>query len=70
MGIPLDPASMFLGIVYGCIGFAGFQYGRRQQQARQMVVGIALMSFGFFVSDPLINGLVGAVLVLLLFWPR
>ncbi len=70
MGLSLDPASLFLGILFGCIGFAGFQYGRRTQQARQMIVGVALMAFGFLVQDVWINGVVGSVLVLLLFWPR
>ncbi|MDP2311877.1 MAG: hypothetical protein Q8P41_03165 [Pseudomonadota bacterium] len=70
MGLSLDPWSLFLGVLFGCIGFAAWQYGRRTQQARHMVLGLALMGFGFLVEDPLTNGLIGAVLTSFLFWPR
>ncbi len=66
----MSPLSLFLGVLYGCIGLAAWQYGRRAQRARHMGLGAVLMGFGFFVADPATNAVVGAVLTLLLFWPR
>lgn len=70
VGLSLSPALLFLAILFGCIGLAAFQYGRRVQQARPMILGVALLGLGFLVQDVWINGIVGSVLVVLLFWPR
>lgn len=66
----MSPVSLFLGVLFGCIGFAAWRYGRRAQRARHMGLGVALMGFGFLVHDPVTNVAVGAVLTFLLFWPR
>ncbi len=61
-----DPASLFVGIFIGIVGFAVFLYGKRQSRAPHLIGGIALMAFPYFVSGiPLTVGIAVAVLGLL-----
>jgi hypothetical protein len=66
----ISPATIFWAIVFGLIGFAAFRYGKKNGEPRQLFLGIALMAYGYFVSDPWISLAIGAVLTLLLFFPR
>lgn len=51
-----DPNALFAGLVVGSIGFVAFIYGKRQARAPQMIVGIAMMVYPYFVSNPLVIG--------------
>jgi hypothetical protein len=47
----LDPGSLFLSILIGAVGLGFVIYGKKQQRAPQLVVGIVLMGYGYFVSS-------------------
>jgi hypothetical protein len=63
-------ATIIIAVVFGLVGFAAFRYGRKNGEPRPLVIGIALMAYGYFVSNAWISLGIGAVLTLLLFVPR
>jgi hypothetical protein len=52
------------------VGFAAFRHGKRNGEPRQLFLGIALMAYGYFVTNVWLSLAVGALLTLLLFFPR
>jgi hypothetical protein len=63
-------ATIIIAIVFGFVGFYAFRYGRKNSEPRPLFLGIALMAYGYFVTDPWISLAIGAVLTLLIFFPR
>jgi hypothetical protein len=62
----LDGNSLVLSLVIGCVGFVCFVYGKKQQRFPQMVAGVVLSVFPYFVSNLiLMAGIAVAILVLL-----
>ena len=57
-----SPADLFGLIVFGLVGSAAFLYGKRTQQWKRMVVGVALMIFPYFTSATWQLYTVGSVL--------
>jgi hypothetical protein len=47
----LDGNALLVSLVIGSVGFVSFVYGKRQQRLPQMVVGLALMGFPYFISS-------------------
>ena len=66
----ISPASIFVAIVFGIVGFAAFRYGRKNGEPRPLFLGIALMAYGYFVSNVWLSLGLGAALTLLIFFPR
>jgi MFS family permease len=62
--------TILLAVWFGLIGFAAFRYGRKNSEPRPVVIGIALMAYGYFVTNPWISLAIGSVLTLALFFPR
>jgi hypothetical protein len=58
-----DPGTLFLSLITSGIGFVLFIYGKKQDRMPQLVGGIVLMIYPYFVSDLLLNVLVGAGIV-------
>ena len=52
------------------MGFGAFRYGKKNGEPRQLFLGIALMAYGYFVTNVWVSLAVGTVLTLLLFFPR
>ena len=69
MGFDLSFSTLFAGIVFGCIGFGAWRWGRKRDSARGMILGILLMGFPYFVSGSVMTWVVGAVLTAALFIP-
>lgn len=63
-------ATLVLALFFGLVGFAAFRYGRKNQEPRPLFIGIALMAYGYFVTNAWVSLVVGSVLTLLLFFPR
>lgn len=61
----LDANGMLASLLVSTVGLGFFVFGKKQQRAPQLVVGLALMVFPYFVSGPLLILGVGAALVLL-----
>jgi len=62
-----SPAVLFAGLTFGLIGIAAFTYGRKQGQWQQMVIGIALIGFPYFVSETWLLYAIGVALCAALF---
>ncbi len=61
-----DGNALLLSLLIGCIGFVCFAYGKKQQRFPQMVAGIVLCVYPYFVSNlMLMGGIAVAVLALL-----
>ena len=63
------PAVLFAGILFGLIGLAAFQFGRKNTLYRPMAIGVVLMVFPYAVDQTWLVYLIGSVLcALLYFW--
>jgi hypothetical protein len=47
----LDPGSLFVSILISAVGLGIFIYGKKQRRAPQLVAGIVLMGYGYFVGS-------------------
>ena len=63
-------ATIVIAVIFGLVGFAAFRYGRKNGEPRPLVIGVALMAYGYFVSNAWISLGIGVVLTLLLFVNR
>ena len=63
-------ATILIAVVFGLVGFAAFRYGRKNGELRPLFLGIALMAYGYFVTNAWVSLGIGALLTLLLFFPR
>jgi hypothetical protein len=62
----LDGNALLASLLIGCIGFGSFAYGKKQRRLPQMLVGLALMGFPYFVSSvPWMLGIAAALLAAL-----
>jgi hypothetical protein len=46
-----DPTTLLLSVFISALGVGFFIYGKKQQRAPQLVAGIALMVYTYFVSS-------------------
>jgi hypothetical protein len=46
-----DATSLLISFVVSSIGFVAFMYGRKQKRLPQMVAGVALMVYPYFISN-------------------
>ena len=47
----IDANALLASMAIGCIGLVAFLYGKKQSRIPQMVVGVALMVYPYFVSN-------------------
>jgi hypothetical protein len=63
----VDAPWFFASLVVSGAGFVAFMYGRRQKRLPQMVAGVALIVYPYFVGSVwLMLGIAAAILVALL----
>jgi hypothetical protein len=58
-----DPGVLFLSLITSGIGLVLFIYGKKQERGPQLLAGLVLMIYPYFVSSLLMNVLVGAGIV-------
>ena len=58
----IDPGLLFLSLVTSGIGFVLFVYGRKQERWPQLVGGIALMVYPYFVPTLILNLVIGVTI--------
>lgn len=58
----VDGTQLIVAMFISLMGFALFMYGKRQKRGPQLVAGIALMVYPYFVSSLLGHALVLALL--------
>jgi uncharacterized membrane protein len=62
----VNAASLLASLFISTVGYAVFIYGKRQQRAPQLAIGIALMGFPYFVDSALwMFAIAGALLLTL-----
>ena len=62
-------AAILIAVVFGVVGFLAFRHGRKNGEPRPLFLGIALMAYGYFVTNAWVSLGIGALLTLLLFYP-
>ena len=66
----MDFSSLFAGIVFGALGLAAWQIGRKQQSLPRMIVGVALMGFSYLAPSAAWTWGIGILLTALAFLIR
>lgn len=61
----MDATTLYLGLLFGTVGFAYFWYGRQQRQPLPLVCGLVLMVLPYFIINMLLLILVGLAIVAL-----
>jgi hypothetical protein len=62
----LDGNSILASILVSSIGFVAFAYGKKMSRLPQMLAGILLMGFPYFVSSvPLMLGIAAGLIALM-----
>jgi hypothetical protein len=65
--LPMDPGTQLLAsMLVGTLGLALLVYGKKQSRFPQMLVGLLMMVFPYFMPDALYTGIVAAILTALL----
>jgi hypothetical protein len=62
------PASLFASLVVGSIGLGLFIYGKKQARWPQLLVGVAMMVYPYFVSTFSSIVSIGLLLGIALWW--
>jgi len=60
--------SLFASLVIGGIGFVLFVYGKKQQRMPQLITGLVLMVYPYFVSGLLAMVAIAALLLAALWY--
>ena len=58
-----SPGSIMASLVVGGAGFVAFVYGKKQRRAPQLMIGIVMMIYPYFVPRPLPCLAIGAGLL-------
>ena len=62
-----DPGVLFFSLITSGVGFVLFVYGKKQGRTPQLIAGIVLMVYPYFVPDLLWN-VVGFVAIVAATW--
>jgi hypothetical protein len=65
--VSFDASNLVAGFLVSGVGFVLFSYGRKMSRIPQVVAGLVLMVFPYFVPNVLLMLGIGAVLCLLLY---
>ncbi len=70
LGLDFNFSALFFGFAFGIFGFSIFRKGRRDGNIWQIVMGLGLMIYPYFVSSTLATIAVGSVLLLVAYAKR
>ena len=59
----LESGSFVASLIVSSIGFVAFMYGRKLERVPQIVAGILMMGFPYFVSNIFLMGGIAAALL-------
>lgn len=57
-----DASSLLAGLLVSSIGFVLFRYGKKMSRPPQLLVGLLLLVFPYFVSSVVLMFIIAAVL--------
>ncbi len=60
----LESASFVASLIVSSIGFVAFMYGRKLERMPQIVAGLLLMGFPYFVPNVIVMGAIAAALLI------
>jgi hypothetical protein len=66
----MSVGTIAVAVFFSLVGFAAYRYGRKAGEMRPVMLGIALMFYGYFFSNAWVELLVGGVLTALIFYPQ
>jgi len=66
----VSASLLFFGLVFGCIGFGFFMYGRNQRASVPLVCGVLLMVVPYFIPNTAALIIVGVVLMAVPYFVR
>jgi hypothetical protein len=61
--VDFDASSLFASLVVGSIGFVSFAYGKKQGRVPQMLAGVVLMAYPYFVSNVILVAVIAAAVL-------
>lgn len=64
------PGYLFSAILFGAVGMGAFVHGKRTGSAKNMLIGVALMGYPYFISEDWLVFAIGAGLSFLLYFLR
>jgi len=64
--VSFDPTTLLLSVLISAVGVGFFVYGKKQQRAPHLVVGIVLIGYTYFVSSVAVMLAIAAALVVAL----
>jgi hypothetical protein len=56
-------SSFFASMLVGTVGMGFFVYGKKQQRIPQLLAGLALMGYPYFVEDVTVMLAIGAAVI-------
>ena len=66
----MNVSLLLFGLVFGCIGFGFFLYGKNQRAAVPLVCGLLLMVVSYFISSTAILIVIGILLTAIPYFVR
>ncbi|MFH1692383.1 MAG: hypothetical protein ABIC68_07490 [Candidatus Omnitrophota bacterium] len=60
-------SALIGGILFGCVGFVAFIYGKKNAEFKPMILGVLLMGYPYFFKNTIAVYVAGVVLTVLLF---
>jgi hypothetical protein len=63
MDVDLSANSLLISLLLSAIGAGVWLYGKRERRLPQMVGGLALLVFPYFVSSALWMGIIGVAII-------
>jgi hypothetical protein len=62
----VDAGHLFASLFVGSVGYVAFAFGRRQRRLPQLLTGLTLLIFPYFVDSVLVMLLIASALVALM----
>lgn len=66
MDLNLNGNSLLVSLLIGCVGFVCFAYGKKQQRFPQMIAGVVLCVYPYFVSNLMLMAAIAVAILGLL----
>lgn len=63
-------SALLWGLLFGSVGLGFFTYGKKQKAVVPFVCGLGLMTFPYFVSNPILLVVIGVALIVLPYFVR
>ena len=68
MDLNFEPYNLLAGFIFGTIGWGAMRYGKQLELWQPRAIGLALMAYPYFIGNRLLIWLVGAGLLVLLWF--